>query len=53
MKTVSPFFLSVDGMLGKKALTVLTTFSQLMEEKSRNPFYTYMDGSTAGSQSRS
>ena len=53
MDFFSPFFLSVDGMLGKKALTLLTVLSQLMAEKSRNPFYAYMAGSTAGSQSRS
>ena len=29
----SPFVLSVDGMLGKEALVILTTFSRLVAEK--------------------
>ena len=31
------FFFSVDGILGKEALVILTTFSQLMEEKLEEP----------------
>ena len=49
----SPFFLSVDGMLGKEALFVLETLSRIMAENSRNPFHTYVDVSTDGLQSRS
>ena len=49
----SPFVLSVDVVLGKEALVVLTNLSRLMAENSRKPFHTYVVGSTAGSQSRS
>ena len=34
---LSPFFLSVDGMLGKKALAVIANLSGLMEEKMDEP----------------
>ena len=36
------FVLSVNDMLGKEALFVLTNLSQLMVENSRNPFHTYV-----------
>ena len=36
-KHVSPFFLSVDGMMGKEAQVVLTTLSRLMAAKMDEP----------------
>ena len=35
--TFSPFFLSVDGILRKEALVVLSGFSRLMAEKHEEP----------------
>ena len=49
----SPLFSSVDGMLRKDPLVVLTNLIELMVEKLRDPFHTYVYGSTPGSQSRS
>ena len=40
MKRFSPFFLSVDGVLGREALFVLVNLNKLMEEKTMNPFCT-------------
>ena len=36
-KKVSPFFLSVDGMLGKEALVVLANLSRLVAAKMEEP----------------
>ena len=47
----SPFFLSVDIMLGKEALSVLTNLSRLMAKKWRNPFCTCETGLTVRPQS--
>ena len=34
---ISPFVLSVDVMLGREALVVITQFSQVMEKKREEP----------------
>ena len=43
------FVLSVDDMLGKETLVVLTNLCQLMKKNSRKPFNMYVDGSMLGS----
>ena len=45
-----PFFLSVDVILGKKDIFVLSGLSRLMAKNSRNPFHTYMFGSMDASK---
>ena len=52
-KMFSEFVLSEDGMIGNEDPSVLSNLSQLMAEKLRNQFHTYVVGSTVGSQSRS
>ena len=48
----SLFVLSLYDILSNKALVVLSNLSQLMAKNLRNPFPTYGDESTNGSQSR-
>ena len=43
-KHFSPFVLSVDGMLRKESLVVLTDLSQLIAKTFRNPFHKYVVG---------
>ena len=49
-KHFSPFFLLIDGIMGKEALVVLANLSRLMVKKWVNPFCTLKAGLTVGSQ---
>ena len=49
-ETFPPFVLSVDDILEKEAIVVLTNLSRLMTENLRNILHTYVVGLTAGLQ---
>ena len=45
-KHFSMFVLSIDNMIGKEDLVIITTLSRLKAERSRNPFRMYVVGPT-------